>query len=278
MRAICIDNRGVLGGTCTNIGCVPSKALLNSAKKYVYAKRKFERIGIKVEGLEFDLQKIMKQKDATVTALTRGIEILFHGNKIDYARGSGRLLSPEEIEVRLSSGQVERVKAKNIVIATGSDRAPFPGISLDGTHVVSSTGALSLPRVPARMVVVGAGVTGVELSDVYHGLGARITVIESAERILGEADHEVAEYMTRLLTLEGYDFLLQHTAVSGGKGEVVAEDNRTHKRVTVRGDVIMLTNGRIPYTHGLGAREIGVKFDDGGRIQVNERLQVSPCP
>jgi dihydrolipoamide dehydrogenase len=194
LKAVCIEKRGSLGGTCLNVGCIPSKALLNSTHKYVEAKDHFEEIGIKTGGVSMDFGKLMGSKDKAVTGLTSGIEHLFKKNKVDYMKGWGKFEGANQIGVDLNSGSSESITAKNIIIATGSEPASLPAgmLDIDERYVVTSTGALELPEIPKSMVVVGGGVIGLEMGSVYARLGTEVTVIQHTERICPFLDKEIS--------------------------------------------------------------------------------------
>ncbi len=190
LKTVCIEKRGKLGGTCLNVGCIPSKALLNSSHKYHDAMHEFKKYGVNVKEVDFDLNTIMKQKKKAVDGLTGGIEYLFKKNKVDYIKGWGKFSSTQDIDVDLNDGGKEQVKAKNVIIATGSEPSPLPGdvVPIDEKVVVSSTGALSLEKVPEELVVVGGGVIGLELGSVWNRLGAKVTVVEFMDRICPTMD------------------------------------------------------------------------------------------
>lgn len=281
LKTICIEKRGTLGGTCLNVGCIPSKALLNATNSYKHAKHMFPKLGIKVEKLGYDIKQIMKQKDEAVTGLTKGIETLFKKNKVDYAKGTGAFASKNEIDIKLNDGGSDRIKAKNIIIATGSDVSPLPGepLKIDEKIVVSSTGALSLKEVPKKMIVIGAGVIGLELGSVYQGLGADVTVVEFMDRIMPFADGEVSSYMQKLFAKEGFKFLMNHKviggSVKGNSATVIIQDNKTGEKKELTADIVLVATGRKPYTDSLKANDIGVKMDKYGRIDINDHLQSS---
>jgi len=280
MKTVCIEKRGSLGGTCLNIGCIPSKALLNATNNYKNAKHMFPKLGIKVEKLGFDIKQIMKQKQEAVTGLTKGIETLFRKNKVDYTKGTASFVGKEEIAVKLNGGGQDTIRAKKIIIATGSDVSPLPGepLKIDEKIVVSSTGALSLKEVPKRMIVVGAGVIGMELGSVYQGLGADVTVVEFMDKIMPFADGEISAYMQKLFTKEGFKFMLGHKVIGGSVGansaKVIVEDKKTGQKKELEADIVLVATGRRPYTAELKAAEIGILMDKQGRIEINNHLQV----
>ena len=281
MKVVSIEKRGSLGGTCLNVGCIPSKALLNATNSYKRAKHMFPKLGIKYEKLGFDLKQIMKQKSEAVTGLTKGIETLYRKSKVDYVKGTASFVGKDELAIKLNDGgKEEKIKAKKIIIATGSDVSPLPGepLKIDEKVVVSSTGALSLKEVPKKMVVIGAGVIGMELGSVYQGLGSEVTVVEFADRIMPFADGEVSNYMAKFFTKEGFKLLTGHKVVGGEVKEhsakVIVEEAKTGKKKELEADIVLVATGRSPYTAGLKASDVGVNIDKQGRVDVNDGLQV----
>lgn len=219
MKTVCIEKRGSLGGTCLNVGCIPSKALLNSTHKLHEAQHDFKELGIVVKDASIDFGGLMKYKEKAVKGLTSGIEFLFKKNKVDYIKGYGKFSSQNEIDIDLNDGTKDKIKAKNIIIATGSEPSPLPGnvIPIDEKYVVSSTGALSLEKIPKRMVVVGGGVIGLELGSVYKRLGTEVTVVEYMDRICPTMDTEITTAFKKILEKQGFKFMLK-TKVVGGQG------------------------------------------------------------
>lgn len=268
MNVAVVEKRASHGGTCLNIGCIPSKALLHASEMFHEAGHVFAKLGVKVTP-ELDLPAMMGHKDATVRSNVQGIDFLFKKNKITVHRGAGRILSPGKVEVTAESGEKTVVEAKSILIATGSDVAGLPGIAIDEKTVVSSTGALSLEKVPEHLVVIGAGVIGLELGSVWQRLGARVTVIEYLDRILPGLDGEVAKAFQRLLERQGFTFKLGRkvTGVEGGK--VSFEPAAGGEAETESADVVLVAVGRRPYTEGLGLAEVGVKLDGKGRVEID---------
>src|SRR3954470_11613395 len=218
MRAACVDSRAAAGGTCLNIGCIPSKALLQSSEKYAEARSGLAEHGIKIDGASLDLAAMMTRKDKVVTTLTRGVEFLFRKNKVDWLKGTARIVTPGRIAVTASDGGGQEIEAGAIVIATGSESIPLPGLAIDEQRIVSSTGALALERVPERLAVIGGGYIGLELGSVWARLGAKVTVIEYLDRILPGMDHELGPAMQRILTRAGMAFKLGTRVVSGAVG------------------------------------------------------------
>jgi len=280
MKTVCIEKRGTLGGTCLNVGCIPSKALLNAVANYKQAKHMFPKLGIKYSSLSYDLNQIMKQKEEAVTGLTKGVEVLFKKYKVDYVKGTASFLSKDALNIKLNAGGQEKIQAKKILIATGSDVSPLPGepFKIDEKVVVSSNGALSLKEVPKKMIVIGAGVIGMELGSVYQGLGADLTVIEYQSEIMPFADVEVSKHMMKYFKKEGFKFLTEHKVVAGNIGErsakIVVEDIKAGKKKELEADIVLVSTGRKPYTEELHPEKAGVKLDKYGRVEINNDLQV----
>ncbi len=273
LRAACIEARGSLGGTCLNIGCIPSKALLQSSEKFVEARHALAEHGVKIGEVALDLAAMMARKDKVVTTLTRGVEFLFRKNKIDWLKGQGRITAPGRIAVSSADGGAREVEAGAIVIATGSEIAPLPGVEIDEERILSSTGALALDHVPDRLVVIGGGYIGLELGSVWQRLGARVTVVELLDRIVPTMDRELAAALQRVLTRQGIEFKL------GAKvaGIAVAADRVTveiegaeAERQSLAADAALVAIGRRPNTRGLGLEAVGVVCDAQGRVVVND--------
>ncbi len=271
MKTACVEKRETLGGVCLNVGCIPSKALLKSSELYEEAGHDFERRGITIGSLKLDLGKMMGVKQETVKGLTQGIEFLFKKNKVTHVKGTATLEGGGRIAV--AGAEARTLKAKNILIATGSDVTPLPNVEVDEKQIVSSTGALELPKVPKKMIVIGAGVIGLELGTVWRRLGAEVTVIEFLDRILPGTDNEVAKATQRILKKQGIDFLLGKK-VTGAKKEksgvtLTFEPSKGGDAETLKADVVLVAIGRRPYTEGLGLDDLGVERDRGGRIIVD---------
>ena len=269
MTVAVVEKRASHGGTCLNVGCIPSKALLHASEMFHEAGHVLGKLGVKVGTPELDLPAMMAHKDATVRGNVQGIDFLFKKNKITVHRGTGRIIAAGKVEVTAESGEKAVVETKNILIATGSDVAGLPGITIDEKAVVSSTGALSLEKVPEHLVVIGAGVIGLELGSVWRRLGARVTVIEYLDRILPGLDGEVAKAFQKLLERQGFAFNLGRkvTGVKGGK--VTFEPSAGGEAETVSADVVLVAVGRKPFTEGLGLAEVGVKLDGKGRVEID---------
>ncbi|MCR4282664.1 MAG: dihydrolipoyl dehydrogenase [Bauldia sp.] len=275
-----VERRATFGGTCLNIGCIPSKALLHTSEMFEAAGHQFETFGIKVGTPKLDLQAMLAHKDAVVQASVSGVEFLFKKNKIDAFVGTGAILAPGKIKVTAEDGSSQVVEAKNIVIATGSESAPLPGVEIDETRVVTATGALALAQVPARLTVVGAGVIGLELGSVWRRLGSEVTVVEFLDRVLPGMDGEVAKQTQRILARQGMAFRLSSkVAAVDRKGKTlkvsVAPAAGDGKAETLEADVVLVAIGRRPYTEGLGLDAVGVGRDERGRVTVDEHFQTN---
>ncbi|SCM77805.1 Dihydrolipoyl dehydrogenase [uncultured Pleomorphomonas sp.] len=270
MNVAVVEKRASHGGTCLNVGCIPSKALLHASEMFHEAGHVFAKLGVKVGAPELDLPAMMAHKDTTIRGNVQGIDFLFKKNKITVHRGTGRILAAGKVEVTAESGDKTVVEARNILIATGSDVAGLPGIAIDEKSVVSSTGALSLEKVPEHLVVIGAGVIGLELGSVWQRLGARVTVIEYLDRILPGLDGEVAKAFQKLLERQGFTFKLGRKVTGVEAGTVSFEPAAGGEAETLAADVVLVAVGRKPYTQGLGLAEVGVKLDGKGRVEIDD--------
>jgi dihydrolipoamide dehydrogenase len=274
MRTACIDKRDAAGGTCLNIGCIPSKALLQSSEKFAEAKTTLAEHGVVAHAPRLDLAAMMARKDKVVTTLTRGVEFLFRKNKVDWLKGAARIAAPGRIAVAGADASAREIEAASIVIATGSESTPLPGIAVDESRIVSSTGALVLDRVPERMVVIGGGYIGLELGSVWSRLGAMVTVVEFLDRILPNMDRELGPALQRVLTRSGVAFKLSTRVVGehAGNDRVMLELEPVAggDRETLAADVVLVSIGRRPYTDGLGLDEVGVARDPAGRVIVDQ--------
>jgi len=279
LSAACIDKRGSFGGTCLNIGCIPSKALLHASERFHEAGTDFARLGIKAK-IDLDLPAMMAQKDKVVGELTKGVEFLFRKNKVEGIVGEGRITAPGKIAVKLADGTVRNITAKAIIIATGSDVAPLPSVVIDEKQIVSSTGALALASVPRRLLVVGAGVIGLELGSVWRRLGAEVTVVEFLDRVTPGVDLEVSKAFQRILTKQGIAFQLS-TKVTGvekkktGGLAVTVEPAAGGAKSVIECDVMLVAIGRRPYTDNLGLKEVGVALDGRGRVITDAHFQTN---
>jgi dihydrolipoamide dehydrogenase len=275
LSVACVEKRGALGGTCLNVGCIPSKALLHTSHLYETAAHHMKDIGVSCGKVDLDLKTMMGHKDKVVADNTGGIEFLFKKNKIAYLKGTGRIVGPGKVAVEGESAG--EIAAKTIVIATGSEVAPLPGVEIDEDRIVSSTGALALSKVPKKMVVIGAGVIGLELGSVWRRLGAEVTVVEFLDHILPPMDGEVRKQAQRLLAKQGLDFKLgtKVTAAKATKSGVTltVEPAKGGDSEEVKADVVLVAIGRRPYTQGLGLETVGVELDPRGFIPVDHDFQ-----
>ena len=279
LKVAVVEKRATHGGTCLNIGCIPSKALLHASERYEEAGHALADMGIDVPAPKLDLAKMLAFKDEGVKGNVDGVAFLLKKNKIDAIHGTATILGPGKVGVTLANGDKQRLETKSIVIATGSDVAKLPGIDIDEDTIVSSTGALTLPKVPKRLLVIGAGVIGLELGSVWRRLGAEVLVVEFLDRILPGVDAEVARTLQRILMKQGMSFKLA-SKVTG-----VARNAANHKisiepavggeAMTVEADVVLVAIGRVPYTDGLGLEAAGVKLDNKKRIVVDAHFQTS---
>ncbi len=268
LRTACVEKRATLGGTCLNIGCIPSKALLQSSENFEEASHSFADHGVMVEGVKLDLARMMARKDEVVSANVKGVEFLFKKNKVDWLKGSGHVAGPGQVDV-----DGTRYAAKHIVIATGSESIALPGVELDESAIVSSTGALELDHVPDRLVVIGGGYIGLELGSVWKRLGAEVTVIEYLDRLVPGMDAEIAKTFERVLGKQGIKFRLSTKvtgAVRGNDGVTLTiEPAKGGEAEQVKADVVLVAIGRRAHTGELGLEEAGVALDDRGRVQVD---------
>jgi dihydrolipoamide dehydrogenase len=280
LKVACVEKRGALGGTCLNVGCIPSKALLNMSHRF-HDMQHVKRFGLSCDNPRYDWQAMLKIKDDTVKKLTGGIEYLFNKNKVDYLRGSGTFLDQNTLAIHGADGKESKITSDNFLIATGSEPRALPGFAFDEKVYISSTGALALDKVPKHMLIIGAGVIGLELGAVYRRLGSEITVIGNADRICPALDSEIGKEFTRCLKKDGFKLLLGKNCLKGevdqktGEAVVYIEDIKTGKKETIRGDVCLLAAGRNPYTHGLGLEKVGIKLDNLGRVPINEKFQTT---
>jgi len=279
LKTVCVEKDSTFGGTCLNVGCIPSKALLNNSHYYHVAKHEFASRGIKIDNVEVDLPAMMQAKTSSVSALTGGIAGLFKKNGITSVHGTGTIVAPNQVIVKNADGGRTTITTKNILIATGSEVTPFPGIEVDEEKVVSSTGALSLKEVPKSLTLIGAGVIGVELGSVWQRLGAKVTAIEFLGNIGGAGiDLEIAKSLQRSLTKQGMKFKLNTKVLSAERtpeGIKVIAENKKGKKEELTSDILLVCVGRRPYTDSLGLDNIGVRVDPKGKIPVNERFQTN---
>lgn len=277
LKVACVE-KGGLGGTCLNVGCIPSKALLSASEKYEQAGHHMAEIGVKIGKLDLDLPVMMKHKDKVVADNTQGIAFLFKKNKVEHIKGTGTIKDGETVEVKTDKGK-QVLKARAVVIATGSEVTPLPGIEIDEKQIVSSTGALTLGKVPASMVVIGGGVIGLELGTVWRRLGADVTVVEFMNKILPPMDNEISKEMQKILTKQGMKFKLgmkvTEAKKAGGKVKLTLEPANGGKAETIETDAVLVSIGRRPHTESLGLEKAGVKVDNRGRVEVNDHFETS---
>lgn len=278
MKVAVIEKRPTHGGTCLNVGCIPSKALLHASELYEEAANGFAAMGI-VATPKLNLPKMMAFKDEGVAGNTQGVEFLLKKNKIEAFHGTGRIIGSGKVEVHPEEGKPKSLEAKAIVIATGSDVAQLPGIEIDEKRVVSSTGALALDAVPERLLVVGAGIIGLELGSVWRRLGSKVHVVEFLDRILPGIDGEVAKQFQRILKKQGMGFTLGHKVTNIEANSKVlkvdVEPSNGGEAQTMDADAVLVAVGRVPYTEGLGLEEAGVERDNHGRVIVDEQFQTN---
>ena len=281
LKTAIVEKRDTLGGTCLNVGCIPSKALLYASEIFAEAQHGFEALGVSVSKPKLDLAGMMAHKQKTVDGNTSGVAFLMKKNKIDTVYGTAKILGAGKVEVAAKDGSKQTLETKNIIIATGSDVAGIPGlkIDIDEKVIVSSTGALSLAKVPQHMVVVGAGVIGSELGSVWSRLGAKVTVVEFLDKVLGPMDGEVSKQFQKLMEKQGIEYKLgakvtgvEKTA-SGAK--VTFEPVKGGSAETLEADIVLVATGRRPYTEGLGLKEAGVTLDERGRVNIDSHWQTN---
>jgi len=274
MNVACIEKRASLGGTCLNIGCIPSKALLQSSEKFEETRHSAAEHGINVAGVSLDLPRMMARKDKVVTDLTKGIDFLFRKNKVTRIEGSARIARPGEVVVGDRT-----LAAKFILIATGSDSTPLPGVEIDEQRIVSSTGALALPEVPKRLVVIGGGYIGLEMGSVWRRLGSEVTVVEFLDRIVPAMDREIGATLMRTLGKQGMKFKLGTKVTAAHKGNsdiaLTVQPAAGGAAEVLSADVVLVSIGRKPHVDGLGAEALGIKRDPRGYIQIDQRFETS---
>ncbi len=278
LKTACVESRGTLGGTCLNVGCIPSKSLLNLSENFHKAKKDFNKQGIEIDGIKLNIEKMMSNKNKSVQVLTKGVEFLFKKNKVTYIKGKGVLFSKNDIVV-YENNKRTNYKAKNIVIATGSAVVSLPGIEIDEKNIISSTGALSLNEVPKKLAVIGGGYIGLEMGSVWSRLGSEVTVIEYLDHITPGMDREISDEFKKILTKQGIKFKMGskvNSVKTNGTGILINfTDVKTSKAESLEFDKVLVSVGRKPYTEGLNLTKVGVKKDSKGRIEVNSKLQTS---
>jgi len=278
LKTACVESRGALGGTCLNVGCIPSKSLLNLSENYNKAKKDFNNQGIEIEGIKLNIDKMMSNKNKSIQVLTKGVEFLFKKNKVTYIKGKGVLFSNNDIVV-YENNKKTNYKSKNIVIATGSEVSSLPGIEIDEKNIISSTGALSLNKVPKKLAVIGGGYIGLEMGSVWSRLGSEVTVFEYLDYIIPGMDREISNEFKKILVKQGINFKLGSKVDSIKNTQAGVKINYTDiknsKEEILQFDKVLVSVGRKPYTEGLNLSKVGVKKDKKGRIEVNEKLQTS---
>ena len=276
-KTACIESRGALGGTCLNVGCIPSKSLLHASEMYSKAQNEFQHIGINTGALSLDLAKMMDHKAKSVEGLTKGIEFLFKKNKVTYLKGHGSFKNKNTLEVKDSSGSVQEIKAKNIIIATGSSVLSLPNIKVDEDTIVSSTGALSLKKVPKKLIVIGGGVIGLEMGSVWLRLGSEVEVIEYMDHITPGMDREICDNFLKILKKQGMKFHLSTKVLDVKKssdGVTVFVENNGQK-MEMTGDIVLMSVGRKPNTEGLNLEAAGINKDQKGRISIDKKFKTN---
>ena len=276
-KTACIESRGALGGTCLNVGCIPSKSLLHASEMYSKAQNEFKHIGINTGALSLDLEKMMDHKAKSVEGLTKGIEFLFKKNKVTYLKGHGNFKDKNTLEVKDSSGSVQEIKAKNIIIATGSSVLSLPNIEIDEDIIVSSTGALSLKKVPKKLIVIGGGVIGLEMGSVWLRLGSEVEVIEYMDHITPGMDREICDNFLKILKKQGMKFHLSTKVLDVKKksdGVTVFVENNGQK-MEMTGDIVLMSVGRKPNTDGLNLEAAGINKDQKGRISIDKKFKTN---
>lgn len=277
MKVACVEKRNTLGGTCLNVGCIPSKALLNSSHKFEEARDHFKAHGIEIPAPKINVKQMLKNKDDVVDGLTKGIAMLFKKNKVEHIIGTGAITGKNEVTV--TGDKKQTLTTKNILIATGSEVMPLPGVEIDEKKIVSSTGALDIAKVPEHLVVVGGGYIGLEMGSVWRRLGSKVTVVEFADKIVPAMDEEIGKALNRALKKQGMEFKLS-TKVTAAKNtkngvDLTLEQAAGGKGEILSCDVVLVSIGRRPFTDKLGLENVGIKTDNRGRIPVNAHFQTS---
>jgi dihydrolipoamide dehydrogenase len=279
LKTAIIEKDKTLGGTCLNVGCIPSKALLESSEIYLQAKHSLANHGIKMGTVELDLPTMMSRKEKVVKDLTQGVAFLMKKNKVEVFKGTGAITGPGAVEVTSDSGEKTQIKTKSIVIASGSVPVELPFLKYDEKKIVSSTGALSLAEVPKEMIVVGGGVIGLELGSVWLRLGAKVTVVEFADKLAATMDQQAMSVLQKTLSKQGMQFLLNTkvtgSKISGDQVELTYESRADGKLGTLKADVVLVSTGRKPFTEGLGLESVGVEKDKQGRIVVDSHFKTN---
>ena len=276
LKTACIESRGTLGGTCLNIGCIPSKSLLNLSEAFHQAKD-FSKIGIETGDIKLNLSKMMKNKNKAVTILTKGVEFLFKKNKVTYFKGYGSILDKNKILIK-SNDDEKNIETKNIVISTGSEAVSLPGIEFDEEKILSSTGALNIPKVPKKMLIIGAGYIGLEMGSVWSRLGSEVHVIEYLDHITPGLDKEISQEFMKILKKQKINFHLNTKVERISKtdmGVILETNDNQNKKQKFEGDVVLISVGRKPFTKSLNIEKIGIQCDSKGRVKVNEKFKTN---
>jgi len=277
LKTACIESRDTLGGTCLNVGCIPSKSLLDISESFYKAKN-FQNIGIEVEGLKLNLNKVMEKKDKAVNNLTKGVEFLFKKNKIKYIKGIGSLKTKNSISILDEKNKETIIESKNIILCTGSEPVSLPGIKFDEEKILSSSGALALKKLPNKLVVVGGGYIGLEMGSVWSRLGSKVEVIEFLDHITPGMDKEISNEFMKILSKQGIKFSLKTKVDSikkTNKGVTISTINSDGDKNNIECDAVLISVGRKPFTKKLNLEKIGIKIDQSGKIKVNNKFQTS---
>jgi len=278
MKVAIIERYPVLGGTCTNVGCIPSKALLDSSEHFYSAAHSFKAHGIELENLKVNLELMMGRKNEVVKTNNTGIAYLMKKNKIDVLVGHGSFLNANKIRIQKTEKDFEEIETVKTIIATGSKPSSLPGIAIDKERIVTSTEILSLKEIPKHLIIIGGGVIGLELGSVFARLGAQISVVEFLDSIIANMDRSMGKELQRILSRQGFTFYLQHkvtSVISKSNQVTVSAEDKTGKKLNLEGDYCLVSVGRRPYTENLGLENVGIKLDDKGRIPVNENLETT---
>ena len=275
LKTACIESRGTLGGTCLNIGCIPSKSLLNLSEAFHQA-QDFSKIGIETGDIKLNLPKMMKNKDKAVAILTKGVEYLFKKNKVTYIKGIGSFLDKNKISILNNDGGNKTIEGKKIIISTGSEALPMPGVEFDEKKILSSTGALNIHKVPNKMLIIGAGYIGLEMGSVWSRLGSEVHVIEYLDHITPGLDREISSEFLKILKKQKINFHLNtkvEKIIKKENGISISTVNEQNETINYDGDLVLISVGRKPYTKNLNLDKLGISCDDNGRIQVNNKFQ-----
>jgi dihydrolipoamide dehydrogenase len=278
LKTAIVEKYKSLGGTCLNVGCIPSKALLDSSEHYHNAAHTFKTHGIELKDLKVDLGQMIKRKGEVVEQTVQGINFLMKKNKIDVFTGMGSFVNKNKIKVTAADGTTQEIETKNVIIATGSKPISIPPVPIDKKRIITSTEALNLTEVPKHLIVIGGGVIGLELGSVYSRLGAKVTVIEFLDTLIPAMDRGLGRELQKVLSKQGFEFLFKHKVVGAetkGKEVTVKAENAEGQVVEIKGDYVLVAIGRKAYTEGLNLEAVGVKVDERGRVDVNDHLETS---